>query len=182
MSLHGFQHKLSWSKDFTTRNEPPLGQEHLVAYTVATASTVGEVKAVHDREKDIYSLKSSSIKVQIKMVKSQSWVLKHAKSDKLLRHEQLHYNISALGGRDYERELKKLTAKSVSELVAKRDQLNEQIQALIDDINDEYDNRILWGTDHGRLEMHQEFWEMHISKLMNNKDGRLESIYAMMRR
>ena len=41
MSLHGFRHTLSWSNDFTQRNEPPPGKEDLAAFTVAPAGTFG---------------------------------------------------------------------------------------------------------------------------------------------
>ena len=49
-------------------------------------------------------------------------------------------------------------------------------------MNKEYDNTILWGTNHGRSEINQEVWELYIRKLMNDDNARLESIYAMMRR
>lgn len=182
MSLHGFRYNLRWSRDFTERSEPPAGKEDLAAFTFAPAGTFGGMDARHDSGSGLYSFKHSSINVRIEMNRNESWVLRDAKTDKLLKHEQLHYNISALGGRDLERELKKLSAETISELVSKRDDLTAQIQSLIDEINDEYDNRILWGTDHGRTELHQEFWEHHINKLMNNSDAKLESIYAMMRR
>lgn len=182
MSLHGFRHTLSWSEDFTKLDEPPSGQEHLSAFTVAPAETFGGMEARYDSDSELYSLKSSSVKVKIQMKKSQSWVLKDSRTDQLLRHEQLHYNISALGGRDLERELKKLTAKTTEELRWKRGDLTSQLQGLVDQINDEYDSRILWGTDHGRIKLHQECWELHIKKLMNDDTAKLESIYAIMRR
>ena len=116
------------------------------------------------------------------MDKNNSWVLRGSKTEKLKKHEQIHYNISALAGRDLERDLKNLTADSPEELVSKRDALNSQMQTLVDDMNKEYDNTILWGTDHGRIELHQGIWELHISKLMNDDNARLESIYTMMKR
>ncbi|CAN5625384.1 hypothetical protein BH20ACI4_BH20ACI4_10100 [soil metagenome] len=182
MSLHGFQHTLSWSNDFTTKTEPPPDQDDLVAFTVATAGTFGGMQAIYDSASELYSFKPSKVKVKIKMIKSESWVLKDSKTEKLKKHEQLHYNISALGGRDLERGLKKLTAGTPEELVWERDNLNSQIQSLINDINKEYDNTILWGTNHGRIDLHQEIWELHIKKLMNDDSAKLESVYAVMRR
>ncbi|MEO6588392.1 MAG: DUF922 domain-containing protein [Pyrinomonadaceae bacterium] len=182
MSLHGFKHTLSWSHDFTERSAPPPDKDDLIAFTVAPAETFGGMAIRYDSDSELYSFKHSKVKVKIKMDKSNSWVLKNSKTDKLKKHEQVHYNISALAGRDFERDLKNLTAATPEELVSKRDALNAQMQKLVDDINKEYDNTILWGTDHGRTEMHQGFWELHINKLMNNDSARLESIYAMMRR
>ena len=96
MSLHGFRHTLSWSQDFTQRNSPPPHQEDLIAFTVATAETFGGMQAIYDSASELYSFKPSKVKVRIKMVKSQSWVLKDSKTEKLKKHEQIHYNISAL--------------------------------------------------------------------------------------
>ena len=182
MSLHGFRHTLSWSNDFTQRNAPPPDKDDLAAFTVAPAGTFGGMEAIYDSDSELYSFKPSKVKVKIKMNKSESWVLKDSKTEKLKKHEQLHYNISALGGRDLERGLKKLTAASPEELVSKRDKFTAEIQSLIDAINDEYDNTILWGTDHGRIDLHQEVWELHIKKLMNDDNAKLESVYAIMRR
>lgn len=116
------------------------------------------------------------------MIKKDSWVLKGEKTDKLLKHEQLHYNISALGGRDLERGLKKLSAESPSELVQKIADFTQEIQSLVDKINEEYDNTKLWGTNHGRIKMHQDAWELHINKLKNDPNGELKSIYYVMQR
>lgn len=180
MSLHGFNYNVRWSKDFTTRSSPPAGQDDLLAFTVAKAGSTGNPQAYKKGGK--YYIKPSSIKVEIKMVKSESWVLSDSKTDKLKKHEQLHYNISALGGRDLERGLKNLSAGSVEDLLAEREKLTNKIQNLITSINKEYDKKKLWGTDHGRTELHQEFWEIHISKLMNDPNGELKSIYYVMQR
>ncbi len=181
MALHGFNYKIKWSKDFTTVTSPPAGKEDLVAFTVATADSTGNPQA-YKKDDEKYYIKSSSIVVEIKMVKSESWVLSDSKTDKLKKHEQMHYNISALGGRDLERGLKNLSADSVDELLQKRDELNTKIQDLITEINKEYDNTILWGTDHGRIELHQGLWEMHLAKLMNDPNGVLKSVYYVMQR
>lgn len=182
MSVHGFRHTLSWSQDFTTRTEPPPDKDHLVAFTVAPAGTFGGMEIKYNSDSELYYFRPSKIKVRIKMNKSESWVLKDAKTEKLRKHEQIHYNISALGGRDLERGLKNLTAATPDELIWERDNFTAENQKLVNAINNEYDNTILWGTDHGRIDMHQEVWELHINKLMNDDNAKLESIYAMMRR
>ena len=181
MSLHGFNYQIKWSKDFTTVSSPPAGQEHLAAYTVAKAGSTGNPQA-YKKDDGKYYIQHSSIKVEIKMVKIESWVLSDSKTDKLKKHEQMHYNISALGGRDLERGLKKLSADSVEELLTLRESLNIKIQDLIDQTNKEYDNTVLWGTDHGRIKLHQELWEMHLSKLMNDPNAELKSVYYVFQR
>ena len=126
MSLHGFRHTLSWSHDFTERSTPPPDKEDLIAFTVALAGTFGGMEIRYDSDSELYSLKHSKVKVRIEMDKTNSWVLKDSKTEKLKKHEQIRYNISALAGRDFERDLKKLTAASPEELVSQRDNLNWQ--------------------------------------------------------
>lgn len=181
MALYGFNYKIKWSKDFTTVSSPPVDKEDLLAFTVAKAGSFGSPEA-YKKDDGRYYMKPSSIKVEIKMVKSESWVLGDSKTDKLKKHEQMHYNISALGGRDLERGLKNLSGDSEYDLREKRDELNTGIQDLITEINKEYDNTILWGTDHGRIELHQGLWEMHLAKLMNDPNGVLKSVYYVMQR
>lgn len=181
MALKGFNYAIRWNSDFTTRTSPPSGKEDLIAFTEAPAGTSKEIKAKKGDD-GLYYVKESSVEVSIKMIKKDSWVLKDKKTDKLLKHEQLHYNISALGGRDLERGLKKLSAGSPSELVQKISDFTQKIQSLIDKINIEYDNTKLWGTNHGRIKLHQDAWELHINKLKNDPNGELKSIYYVMQR
>lgn len=181
MTLIGFNYRINWTRDFITCNTAPLGENHS-AFTTATANSIGNIQAYKNSNDERYYIKQSSVKVEIKMLKSQSWVLSDKKTDKLLQHEQLHYNISALGGRDLERGLLALNADSVDDLIAKKDELTANIQSLINKVNLEYDNKIMWGTDHGRVDLHQGFWETHIAKLMSDPNGELKSIYYMMQR
>ena len=182
MSLSGFNRTLSWTQHFTQLDDPPPGKDHLVAYTVAPAGTHGGLQAKKNTDTGLYYLKSSSIDVRVKMNKQESWVLKSHKSDELRKHEQYHYNVSALAGRDLERGLKDLRADSPEKLMQEVADLTSRILGLVDKINEEYDNDILWGTDHGRTELHQGFWEYHIDKLKNDPNGELKSIYYVMER
>lgn len=180
MALKGFNHTINWNNDFTELTSAPTGKSGLVAFTTASAGTSKELKAKGGGGN--YSIKPSSIEVSVKMVKKDSWVLKDSKTAELLNHEQMHYNISALGGRDLERGLNKLSASSTSELVQKISDLTQEVQGLISKTNEEYDNTKLWGTDHGKIKMHQTAWNLHINKLKNDPNGELKSIYYVMKR
>ena len=178
MSLHGFRYTIRWSHNFTKVSEPPAGKEDLVAFTEAPAETFGGMEIIYDRTSELYSFKRSKIKVKIRMDKPNSWYLEEFKTDKLKKHEQFHYNISALSGRDLERGLKAMTAETPEELIKMKDDLTLELQNKVIAINEEYDSNIMLGTDHGRNEINQGSWEMHIKNLMNNSNAELVSIYA----
>ena len=62
-------------------------------------------------------------------------------------------------------------------LVEAYTELNNAIQQLIHQVNDDYDDQLLWGTDSGEKESEQAMWEFHIDRQMNGANGELVSIY-----
>ena len=75
-------------------------------------------------DKGVFHFKPSSVFIQVSIDEVKSWVLRNSRSDELLQHEQVHYNISALAGRDLERRMLKLGGESVKALKASYAQLN----------------------------------------------------------
>ena len=176
MALSGFKYTVSWSTDFDrvdSRKDPKLD-----AYTSAPFTTGKPLKEYKSSDDGLYRFQTDSIDIQIKMDKNKSWVYKDAESESLLKHEQLHYNISALAGRDLERGLKNLSADSAANLYDKAKKLLASLQALVKQINSEYDDNKLSGSNHGNDSGNQSKWEMHINKLMNDPSGELKGITA----
>ena len=180
MALSGFNYKISWNKDFSEVDK--RRDSSLDAFTSASFKTAKDLKPDAKSSDGLFRFKSSSIDIAIVMNKKESWVHKPSESDNLLKHEQLHYNISALAGRDLERKLKALSDASVKSLFEKAQTLLSDLQKLVDDINKEYDNKIMWGTNHGNIPLHQTVWETHIAKMMNDPNGELKSVYYVMQR
>lgn len=176
MALSGFNYTISWSTDFDevdTRKDPKID-----AFTSAPFTTGKDLKVDVKSGDGLYRFQPASIDIQIKMNKTKSWVLKSAESDALLKHEQMHYNISALAGRDLERKLKSLSAESATALFDKAKELLKTEQALVKQINDEYDDNKLSGSNHGNDKGNQSKWEIHINKIMNDPNGELKSMNA----
>ena len=174
MALSGFKYTISWTTDFDRvdkRKDPKLD-----AFTVARFATGKNLMADVKSGDGLYRFQTSSIDIQIKMDKTESWVFKNAESDALLKHEQIHYNISALAGRDLERALKNLSGETVKALFDKAKDLLKNFQLAVDIVNIDYDDDKLRGTNHGNETTKQALWEIHINKLMNDPNEILRSI------
>lgn len=174
MALSGFNYTLSWKIDFREVDSRP--DPKLDAFTVAKFATGKALQADVKSGDGLFRFQSSSIDIQIKMNKAESWVFKSAESDSLLKHEQLHYNVSALAGRDLERALKNLSGESVKALYDKAKELLKLFQTAVDIVNADYDDDKLRGTNHGNNITNQALWEIHINKLMNDPNEMLRSI------
>jgi hypothetical protein len=176
MALSGFKYTISWSTDFDgldSRRDPKID-----AFTSAPFTTGKKLQEFKSSDDSLYRFQTDSIDIQIKMDNKKSWVFKNAESDSLLKHEQLHYNVSALAGRDLERGLKKLSAASAKDLYDQAKSLLSSLQTLVTQVNAEYDDNKLSGSNHGNDAGNQTKWEMHINKLMNDPNGELKGINA----
>lgn len=175
MAMQGFKYTLSWSTDFTEVDDAPEGFSDRSARTKASVTLDTKLQAKRDAGGTDYYFAPATVNVIVKAVKTESWVVKSLKSNSLLNHEQLHYNISALGGRDLERKILALRDPSGQELMNKKAALGTEIQNLIDKVNKEYDSGIN-GTNHGGKATEQAKWELHITNLMGKSDGELTAI------
>ena len=175
MAVQGFKYTLNWDNDFNTVETAPAGFTDRSARTKAAANLDLKLTARRDAGEKEYYFAPDTVNVIVKVAKAESWVVGDKKSDKLLKHEQLHYNISALGGRDLERKILELRDTDGKKLIAKKNTLGTEIQTLIDKINKDYDAENL-GTNHGLKDAQQSNWELHINNLMNDTAAELKGI------
>jgi len=90
----------------------------------------------------------------------------------LLKHEQGHYDITALGARELYAGLFKLKAKDVKSLGDDVKELSRRIQRKINTINNRYDNQ----TDHSKIKAEQEKWNRAIASEKQKPNGSLDSL------
>ena len=114
------------------------------------------------REKGKFRLGPLSAKVVI--VSANTWVLKGKPSDALLSHEQGHYDITGLMGRDILRELAKIRAPSVKVLKRRMDSITKRLGKLGKKLTKQYDD----GTHHGLNRAQQRAWKDHIRQCIKN--------------
>ena len=180
MALRGFRYTLGWGKDFRILGTVPLGSHHS-AHTEAPVRGIGGLRASLGSDGS-YRLRPDSVTILVRMDRDNSWVVRDARSDALLSHEQVHYNIAALGARDLERKLLALSADSPESLESERVRVEKEIDDLMESVNNDYDDDFWgFGTDHGTREFPQMQWKFHIDAQMNSPNGRLVSIYQMSR-
>jgi hypothetical protein len=119
---------------------------------------------------------AKTFKVAVQMDTVSSWVVKDKESDNLLNHEQGHYNITALGARDYMNGALAFVFDTAKELVQALTNLEKNVQSLISSINKMYDDDPNCGTDHGSKADKQAQWDLRIKSQMNDPKGTLDSL------
>src|SRR5262249_28426655 len=125
-----------------------------------------------------YIVDPTNFTVTIKMNVTNSWVVKDKKTDSLLNHEQGHYNIAALGGRDMLNDMLALVADTPAELTKALAATQKAMAALVKTIEKAYDEDPNCGTDHGdpKKAAKQAQWDLRIKNAMNSSTARLSSL------
>jgi hypothetical protein len=119
--LHNLFRTLAWS-DFPRANKPAPGPGEFVHGAQCKTDIVPSGFAL-DKVGSLYRIRDS-IDVKIEYRRNESWVanwvFKESKSfqDDLLNHEQGHYNIAALFGRDFFLALMRLKPKTYANAAA----------------------------------------------------------------
>jgi Bacterial protein of unknown function (DUF922) len=119
---------------------------------------------------------AKNVKVTVGMDTVKSWVVKDDESDSLLNHEQGHYNITALGARDFLNGVMDLEADTAKELQKAINDLQSSTQSEIKSVNSMYDDDPNCGTDHGTKADKQAQWDLRIKNAMNDPKGTLDSL------
>lgn len=108
----------------------------------------------------------TSIRLTVSVVttfnRDKSWVKKEKKSDKLLRHEQLHFDITELVSRQIRKEIMEYR---FSENFRKEiNQIHNKYEKIRAELQNEYDR----DTDHSNIEDKQAKWEKDIAKKLES--------------
>jgi predicted secreted Zn-dependent protease len=82
----------------------------------------------------------------------------------LLAHEQVHFDITGLSGRDMVREMLALRARTTDELQREVNRITQRYQELADHLTEQYDRE----TDHSRNADQQKRWATHIKYCIDN--------------
>jgi hypothetical protein len=169
MTLQGFKKTLAWS-DFQKKKTAPIAGRAArteADFSQNTPLVMKGGKVVID---------ASKLVVKIALDTTGTWVLTGEETDSLLNHEQRHYDIVALGARDFHADLIALEASDTADMQAKATKLNDATEALIASISKTYDDDPNCGTNHGKKDAMQAQWDLRIKNLMNNSSGRLSSL------
>lgn len=174
--LQGLFRTLTWN-DFkqVTKPAPGPGQSASAAQTRTNVGTnnfsLPPIRGTQPQQYQLANMITVSITLDAANCWKANWLatLTQAEQDRLLKHEQGHYDLVALLGRDYFLELMQLKANTytkMSDFEADRKALDAQFLKQIQPIQDKYDS----DTTHGRVQARQDAW-----------NGFIQSAFTMVR-
>lgn len=169
MSLTNFNKILTWN-DFNKLSVRPPGK-----------SEDAVISATWRIDADQLARKGNAIilekyTVEIYLVADNCTVLTGSvtgpKSAELLKHEQGHFDIIALGAREFNNKVSKLSASTEIELTKKIDELNKTISDKTNVVDERYDTV----TNHSMNTSVQQTWDQKIDAAKKNPKGTVEDL------
>ena len=165
MPLNNFNYLVRWS-DFTPAHVRPHGVDEDAQITVEMRP---DFRARGSRR----SIVITNVTVNIIIVSTHTWALSTQTTNAdLLAHEQRHYDITALGAREYYDELLTITAPTQSAFIELTRSLRDHIQQQINRVNTNYDTQ----TNHYLNRAAQQTWDQRIAAFKANPRGRLTDL------
>ncbi len=164
MAITGFNHNVRWS-EFREVNQRPANETE-DAYIAVTFSY--NYRTQTSRQ----NCRVTSVTTRISVNRNAAWVLRSQKSAQLLRHEQGHYDITALGAREVHRRISALSAAQCSSIGTDAQNIRNEVQQTINQKNLRYDNQ----TSHGTNATAQQRWETSIRRARQNASGTLADL------
>ncbi len=162
--ISGWPRAIAWS-EFREISKRPDGvlEDAQIHSEVSSPSRLSVT-----RENGQFRLPNYPAKLDV--VPDDTWVVTGTKSDALLAHEQVHFDITGLSGRDMVREMLALRAPTTDELQRAVTRITERYQQLASELTKKYDDE----TNHGRNADQQKRWAAHIKDCVDN-DKRLSA-------
>ena len=157
-TLVGWPRSIAWS-EFDEVSARPAGEKEdaQIASEVEQPQQVAVARAQGQ-------FRVASYEARLVVHKDLSWVVKSTKSVELLAHEQGHYDITGLGGRDMIADIGRARASSRSDLANDVKAIIKRAQEVADKLTKTYDT----DTDHSRKRDRQQKWEQLIASCMQN--------------
>lgn len=163
MPLVNFDRVLKWS-DFKEK----------AAVKADDGATIGvSWEEEHEPQREGNAITVKKLKVTIVMPDPEmNTVVKEKKTEAMRKHEQGHYDIIALGAREFYRRGLKLSAASDTELNTKFDDLFTEVYDKATAVDARYDKR----TDHHLKTDVQKQWDAKIEELKKSKTGTVDDL------
>ncbi len=165
MKINKFDHQVRWS-EFREIHSRPAGEDENAQISTQTKGMKGKTKKI-DGE-----FRMTDVTCTMTVVKVDSWVVKGTKTADLLKHEQGHFDITAIGVREMTTEMEAARDTTVSALSAKIQGIQEAKGKLMQEKSDLYDTQ----TDHGRIVAEQLRWEKLIKAEKEKVAGKLDNL------
>ena len=164
MAIRNWPSKVNWAQ-FQKVDKPPGG-------ATTDAHIEGQYSNPPGKQFQVAKVgkhfKLTNVNLVLKLIPSETWVVKGKQNKVLLKHEQGHWAIRGLIAREYHGEIKKLRASSVKQLRTRFLKLEARMAAKRDKLNSGtggYDTE----TDHGKKKAQQKKWDALISSCIRSK-------------
>jgi predicted secreted Zn-dependent protease len=166
MPLTGFSHNLQWS-EFRVVNQRPANVSEDAEIIIASRPQYSF------RAPPNQNCRVTTVNTNISVNRSGSWVVKGQKSDRLLKHELGHYDITALGAREVHNRVSDITAeKCRPDIDNEARRIQREVQDKINNANLRYDRQ----TNHSENSTNQTRWDNSIRSAKQNANGTLDDL------
>ena len=152
--LRGWPRAISWRRDFPNEREERPSDEDEDAQIHPEAILDDDVSVCRTDGR----FRLGTFGVRLMIVAEDTWVVRSAKTDALLAHEQGHFDIGGLDARQVMQDLSALRTDTTEELQRLVSERIERSRTDAQAVSDRYDEE----TDHGRSADAQRRWETAI--------------------
>ena len=164
VTMTGFEYEVSWG-DFSRVAERPNQVDE-------DAQVRARTRVNYDSEGGGGNWRVTEARGNVAVNQADSWVVQGRETDALLRHEQGHFDITALGAREEENLVGAITGNSQNNIEAQRVQIRQQVQARVNNANVRYDTR----TDHSQNAAAQQRWLRSIRAAKDSDAGTVDDL------
>ena len=165
MDVNNFDHLVAWS-NFAQRNERPPGVDEDAAifpemiFSRLRMGRVGRCVSI------------SQLDITIRLHRSHCWSVRSCQTNELLKHEQGHFDIVAIGARELHKRLMRLMVNNSRDLRNFMNDIHANFASNIESINTRYDN----ATNHSLNVAVQRTWDQQIASVKLNALGTLNDL------
>jgi Bacterial protein of unknown function (DUF922) len=156
--LAGWPRTLTWADFSEVESRPSGSDENAQIHSEITQPENVAVQHEHGQ------YRVSSLTVNLSVDPGDSWVVRAQKTPELLSHEQGHYDLTGLMGRDMGNEIMAARGRTVHALQLQVTGIITRYRRRAADLNSRYDTE----TDHGRTRDAQQRWDEHIRGSIRN--------------
>lgn len=165
MTLTGFTHNVQWG-EFSEINSRPANTQESAFISVSIRSNF-RTQAQRGQDCRVVSFNTTII-----VSLSASWIVRGQQTADLLRHEQGHYDITALGAREVHDRSSALTSAQCPGINREAQRIERDVQTRINQANQRYDTQ----TNHGINASDQQRWNTSIRNAKNKTNGTLADL------
>jgi len=156
--LDGWPRSIAWSEFSEVASRPAGVNEAAQIHTEVVQPDQVGVQRENGR------LRLGGYVVRVQVVSADTWVVTGQKTNELLAHEQGHFDITGLSGRDMVRDLGAIRAADTDELQREVHRIIAHYGQLSSTLSSQYDTETRNGADRAQ----QQRWEAHLRSCSQN--------------